>query len=142
MRVETAGLPLLGDLLPLRVDQLGQQLDRRSVTPVGRLLDRGLEVAAEHERDLGVEQPVELLRVQLEVVRLGPDRREVGDGDARPTDLLGRERDGIERRHHTHFAAGRARGLDAERGGGDSGGDEQRHEPSAHNENESYHTGA
>ena len=71
VRVEPAGLPLLGDLLAPGVDELGQELDRRSVAPVGCLLHRGLEIVPEHERNLRFEQPVELLRVQLEVVRFG-----------------------------------------------------------------------
>ena len=116
MWIEPAGLSLFGDLLAPGVDELGQQLDGRSVAPFGRLLHRGLEIAPEHERDLGAEQLVELVGVQLEVVGFGPDGREVRDADARPAHPLRRERHWVERGHHVDLAARRGRRFDAQRG--------------------------
>ena len=77
-------------------------------------------------------------------MRFSADRREVGDGDPRPAHSLGRERDGVERGRHVDLAAGGGRRFDTHRDRdghrGDDGDDGDR--PSAHNENESYHTGA
>ena len=58
---------------------------------------------------------------------------------------LRRERHGIERGRHADPAAGRARRFDANCGrddGRDGREGEDRNQPSAHNENESYHTRA
>ena len=54
-----------------------EQLHRRPVALLRRLLDRGLEVPAEVEHEIGVEQLVDLLRSELEVVRLRARGREV-----------------------------------------------------------------
>ena len=80
-----------GSFVPLR-----EQGHGRAVALLGGLLDRGLEAVPEVEHDVGVEHLVDLVGVELEIVRLGARGREVGHVHAVAADALRGVRDGIE----------------------------------------------
>ena len=96
VRIERVRVVLV-DGLPARLDREHvEQLHRRPVSLLRRLLDRRLEVPAEVEHEVGVEQLIDLLRGELEVVRLRAGGREVRDVHAVAAHPLGRVRERVE----------------------------------------------
>ena len=77
-----------------------EQHERRSVAQVDRVLDRRLEVTAEHHHEVGVEDPVHVLRGELEVVRLGARGGQVVHRHPVAPDSLRGLRQRGERGHH------------------------------------------
>ena len=77
-----------------------EDVEGRPAPPVDRSLDRGLEPVADVHDERRLLDAPDVPRRQLEVVRLGAGRRQVGDTDVLPSDLLGRVRQGIEGRDH------------------------------------------
>ena len=77
-----------------------QQGHRGTVVLFRRLLDRGLEPLTEVDDEVGVEDLVDLVGIELEVVRLGARGGEVRDVDPVTSDALRRVRDRIEGGDH------------------------------------------
>ena len=75
-----------------------EHVERRPVPPVERILDRRLEAVADVEDEGSLLQAPDVARGQLEIVRLGPGRREIVDAHAASGHLLGRVRERVERR--------------------------------------------
>jgi hypothetical protein len=64
-----------------------------------RLADRRLEPVAQIEDDRRVDDPADLARSELQIVRLRAGRRQVLDVEAWPADSLGGVGEGIEGRN-------------------------------------------
>ena len=87
--------PAEAALLP----QLGEHVERAALALLHRRLEAGHEAVAEVEDERGVVDGPHVGRCQLEVVRLGPGRRQVTDVGAAAGDLLRREGERVEGRH-------------------------------------------
>ncbi len=70
--------------------------ERRAVAVVGAVLHRRLEVVAHHDREVGIEDRVDVVGGELEVVRLDPGRGEIADPDVAAPDLPDRLGEGVE----------------------------------------------
>ena len=120
--------------------EVAEHPQRRAVPHVGSVLDRGLEAVAQHDREAHVEDGVDVVGVELEVVRLGTGRRQVVHPDVTAADLPGCLGERVEGRGDVEAVAtcpsgpGAGGRPDAHDQHGD--GDPQR---SPHGENGSYY---
>ncbi len=123
VRVERGGVAF-GDLLVSGPDREPiEEAHRRAVTPLGGLLDRGLEAVAQVEHDRRVEDLVDLLRRELEIVRFGARRGEVRHRDPVAPDALRGVRHGVERTDDVHRRRGGTHRGDGHHRGPEHGDD-------------------
>ena len=102
-----------------------ERVDCLHVRPLDSLLERRLEALAEEEHEIRSFDVSHLTRRQLEVVGLRPSRREIGDLDPAPADLLRGKGERVEACHDVEAAvrgvrAAAAAGSGHERGAGEN----------------------
>ena len=102
--------------------QLAEHVERAALTLLHRRLEARHEAVAEVEDERGVVDGAHVGGGELEVVRLGPGRRQVPHLGAAAGDLLGGKRERIEGGHDlVPLAASRAAAAAAGRQHGDGG---------------------
>ena len=74
-----------------------EKVERAAVSRLDRILERGLEAAADVDDEFGVANRLDVARRQLDVVGLDTGRREVDDLVRATRDLLRRPREWVER---------------------------------------------
>ncbi len=80
----------------VRILSWPEKVERAAVSRLDRILERGLEAAADVDDEFGVADRLDVARRQLDVVGLDTGRREVDDLVRAARDLLGRPGEWIE----------------------------------------------